>query len=800
MTTGSSSDYTVGTSIKANATAGVDGDYLIAKVNLSASVTNQFNYDYDNNQSTYSGSSDIITTTLGTQTSGGDSLSFRARVIDIWRYPAYGVASTNPGQPYAYYELVLPRANLTPAQAMDDLAAQAYGYQPPHENGNVLSYPAVAPGDTFQPPDIGPLILPATYNATNKPANAVLCENNTRYCLTNPLTAAGQQFTFGSTISQQTLQQDQSLATTGKNAWSNKLSDSLDVEATSKFTVFGVNSSGCVNAQVHGGYSWGGSSISTNANDETQTLTLNVPAINDSSKAYHFNPMMYVTGDGVVKATHAAGTDLPGVSAPETWWTQQYTAADAALNLPRKFLRPGADTPSITYPWELNKNWLSAQELRGFWVRSATPNPVTNTNDVVDGVKVGQQVLLDARVYNYSVATATDPMNVRFDLEPVDPLHNYKPTGKGRFTVGTVAVPAIPYHGQTDGTDKVLDNYTSVRYQLDTSALSSATYRVWVVLDPADVDNTAAQATHGWRQPNVILTPEQPLEAGTTVKVDLVNSAGTTETVSYASKNDEDNIAAGLMTALNNSTSMKQLGATASLQDTTTSTPSIVVTLAGAEPPPSTEFRAGLVAGSQQLYFVPPMPTSGVPIVTATNLEYGQNNEGWGLLTVYKSTTPGPMLGSDDACALSSGYSAERGPDIQLRRSSLTPMPAAGRVAGGKTVVQAGDRVPIRVSAFAGTTWAGFEHVTVYQGEPEDGSPVAGTALIRGIDGKTGGHGWFTWQAPTQPGTYTLVAQLQQHHNDAAPGNNQATVEIVVEAGPRLPYRRFLGAISRGPQ
>ena len=89
-------------------------------------------------------------------------------------------------------------------------------------------------------------------------------------------------------------------------------------------------------------------------------------------------------------------------------------------------------------------------------------------------------------------------------------------------------------------------------------------------------------------------------------------------------------------------------------------------------------------------------------------------------------------------------------------------MPADGRVAGGKTVVRAGDRVPIRVSAFAGTHWAGFEHVTVYQGEPEHGGPVAGTALIRGIDAKTGGHGWFTWQAPTTPGTYTLVAQLQE--------------------------------------
>ena len=67
------------------------------------------------------------------------------------------------------------------------------------------------------------------------------------------------------------------------------------------------------------------------------------------------------------------------------------------------------------------------------------------------------------------------------------------------------------------------------------------------------MSTTREEQTHGWRQPNVILTPEQPLQAGTTVKVDLVNSAGIAETVTYASKSDDDNIAAGLMTALNNS-------------------------------------------------------------------------------------------------------------------------------------------------------------------------------------------------------------------------------------------------------
>ena len=795
-TTGTSSDWTVGTSVKANATLGVDGDYLIAKANLSASVTNQFNYDYDNNQKDYTANSDTYTSTLSTQTAGGDSLRFRGKQFDIWRYPAYGVASSTPGQPYAYYELMLPRTNDTPYQTMDDLAAQTYGYQPIHENGNILSYPAVGAGDAFAPADSGQWLLPADIKPEAVPPNAVRCQNDTRWCWSSPLTNTTQQFSFGATNSSLQLEVEQSYTSGGTRQWSNKLSDSLDVEATTEFTVFGVGGSGCVNAQVHGGYSWGQSSTFVNASDETQTLTLNVPATNNSSVPYHFNPMMYITGDGVIKVAHGAGTDNGG-----SFWQQRYTAADPALNLPRKFNQPqGATT------WELNKQWLDAQQLRGFWVRSATPNPVTNTYDVVDGVAAGQQVLLDARVYNYSVGTAvvSGTLPIRFDLEPINPASYASATG-ARTTVGTVTAPAIPYHGQEDSTGDVLDNYVSVRSTLDTSTLVPAgklaqTYRVWVVLDGDDAATTAGE-THGWRQANVIVTPETTLSAGTTIALQLQDAGGTTlDTVSYTSQGTSDTIAVGLMKALNASAVLQQFGATANVQDTTTSTPSVVVYKSGATPPAGSEFRAGMVSGSQALYVVPQVPGTGVPTVTATNLEYGQNNEGWGLLTVYKSTTPGPMLGSNDACGLSSGYSAERGPDLQLRRSSLTPMPAGGRVAGGKTVVQAGDRVPIRVTAYAGTHWTGFEQVTVYQGEPADGGPVAGTALIRGIDAKTGGHGWFTWQAPTTPGTYTLVAQLQQHHNDAAPGNNQATVEIVVEGGPTLPYRRFLGAISRGPQ
>ena len=85
------------------------------------------------------------------------------------------------------------------------------------------------------------------------------------------------------------------------------------------------------------------------------------------------------------------------------------------------------------------------------------------------------------------------------------------------------------------------------------------------------------------------------------------------------------------------------------------------------------------------------------------------------------------------------------------------------------------------------------------QGEQANGGPVVGTATIHSIDKQNGGHGWFTWQAPTTPGTYSLVAQLQERWNDSAPGNNIEKVELIVEPGQRLPYRTWLGAISKAP-
>ena len=292
-----------------------------------------------------------------------------------------------------------------------------------------------------------------------------------------------------------------------------------------------------------------------------------------------------------------------------------------------------------------------------------------------------------------------------------------------------------------------------------------------------------------------MLTPEEPLEAGTTVKVDLVNSAGIAETVTYASKS-----ATTISHRLDDRAQEQSVDAADGRHGELPGYHHFDAVdcghLAGAEPPPATSSAPGWSPAASSCISCRRCPRAACRCSRRPIWNTARTTRA-GLADGEQVTTPGPMLGSDDPCALSSGYSAERGPDIQLRRSSLTPVPAAGAWRAARWWCRRRPGADPRVG-LCGHELGGLRARHGVPGRAGGRRPGGGHGADRGVDAKTGGHGWFTWQAPTQPGTYTLVAQRQQHHNDAAPGNNEATVEIVVEAGPRLPYRRFLAQSAAG--
>lgn len=74
-------------------------------------------------------------------------------MIDIWRYRAYGLSSPMAGT-NAFYDIMLPG----PTIGFIGSGLKYDWYQPTHENGNILTYPA--PPISGNPSDMGSYISP----------------------------------------------------------------------------------------------------------------------------------------------------------------------------------------------------------------------------------------------------------------------------------------------------------------------------------------------------------------------------------------------------------------------------------------------------------------------------------------------------------------------------------------------------------------------------------------------------------------------------------------------------------------
>src|SRR6185295_16201867 len=70
--------------------------------------------------------------------------------------------------------------------------------------------------------------------------------------------------------------------------------------------------------------------------------------------------------------------------------------------------------------WLVN-TLTSRKKIRGFFLRKADLNPVTNDYDYLAGAPVeGDKVRIEARVYNYSTAQPANDVRVRFQVVGYD--------------------------------------------------------------------------------------------------------------------------------------------------------------------------------------------------------------------------------------------------------------------------------------------------------------------------------------------------------------------------------------------
>ncbi|MBI3798472.1 MAG: VCBS repeat-containing protein [Deltaproteobacteria bacterium] len=498
------SDWNIGGSAKASAKAtGEAGfDVGLAKTTLKTSVevSGKVAYDYNGHKEDYNSQYAASTLTFTDRTDVDDFVVGELQIFDVWRYRGFGIASTDAqgNKVNGFYELVLPG----PKIAFHAGGLSFDWYQPLHENGNILSYPALM-NKTFTPGDLGSFTLP---NGTVK----------------TELLVPPQLLAYDGTSG--TIRLDFSKSSGGgstRNS-SHTLKESADVKISAKATVksaFGGGGSieGSVSWNVHNSNSW---STLTTGNSTTNTstgITLQKSS-GDPSRAYNFAPVFYYAQDGTIKVVHAV--DILGNAAGHDFWARTYgQKPDPALNLPLRFRR---DLSAFTTTWLTNTD-TNRKKIRGFFLRKAALNPVTNDYDYLAGAPgAGQKVRIETRVYNYSTAQAANNVKVRFQVigfngaTATEIPFTTCPAGavlsNRRCTIGETFVSLAPLAMQPVAITWDTTGFGPV------SAGGFAQYHIYVVLDPDNtIDETYEDDSAGGdrctnpvgRPPKILCNPGQ---------------------------------------------------------------------------------------------------------------------------------------------------------------------------------------------------------------------------------------------------------------------------------------------------
>ena len=367
--TDTTTSWTIGASATLNVTASTDvGLKGQADAGLGLSVSASVGGSYDHNHDWYGQSGSSNTLSVSGATNDDDLMAGTERTWSVYRYPIvnYTLKDTNGdplpapgGQPqYGFYEITIPGATVPFGPG----GGRAFGdwYQPPHQNGNALSYPALDAQTGLVPLDPGVLGPPVTLAGSDG--------GGTPVTLPQPLLNKGYLVDpTGSSVELSIAQTSGSGDTTNATG---TLSESLDVDGgmSAKFACGVGSESDCadLDIKVNNSNSWGSLKTSSNSTTSTNTFTLQQDAAAQPNWAYGAATAYYTDPAGVYRAAHAVNLLASSEAAPE--WRQYYGGRpDPALNLPGRMVMTYSkvDKANDIPNWNTS---ASRQQIRGFFV------------------------------------------------------------------------------------------------------------------------------------------------------------------------------------------------------------------------------------------------------------------------------------------------------------------------------------------------------------------------------------------------------------------------------------------------
>jgi hypothetical protein len=446
-TTGS--DWTIGSSVTANVTASTEaGLGKIANAGGGLDVSAEVGGQYDHNQSSYNSGGSSYSLGISGATNDDDLLVGSQRSWSVYRYPIIGRTLTDAqgklvlgpnGQPqYGFYEITLPGQTVPFGPG----GGRAFGdwYQPLHENGNALSYPALGPNGlvSLDPSQLGPSV---TMTGSDS--------NGSQAPVTVPQPLINKSYIVDQTGSSVNLAISQVTGSGNSSSTTGTLSESLDIDAGASSEIHAgvgqVEACADVDLKFNNSNSWSSLKTSSTTTTSTNTFTLQQDAAAQPNWGYGAATAYYTDAAGVYRASHAVNLLASTDSAPE--WKQYYGGRpDPALNLPDKMV--------LTYNQKDKTNDIpnfnnadSRQLIRGFFVLHPDADHGGPSGSLQAGAPAsypsdGDTVQLQVIVHNYSLDTAATNVPVRFLAVPRDALDEHNvgaPIELGTVTLGTVA-------------------------------------------------------------------------------------------------------------------------------------------------------------------------------------------------------------------------------------------------------------------------------------------------------------------------------------------------------------------------
>ena len=470
-TTKTSSDHTIGgsasLSLEASVTSGLVG-IDDEKETVKASVA--VDQSYEEKESEYNADTSSYSLEIDSGTGDDDLIGGSDQPFYVFRYPIFGSTykDENNDTMQGMYEIVIPGE---PTPINPPTGGRNFDwYSPPHENGNVLSYPKLASGPAPVPmPDMG------TYTVGTKD-------------FTNGL--FNSAYFVDPTVGDVDLKiQDQTVATSSRDTQSTlKKSADLSVSISGKYNVGFAKgeASATVDLAINSTNSWSKLSTSTQTSKSASDFKLKMDQAAMGSQAYQAGTAYYYAQDGTEKVAHAV--DVTASEQGRNFWFSIYGGRpDPALNLPFRInMTKNQNTGAMDIPtWN---DSASHQLIRGFEVVHPNDAPAAVAGALFSNPADGDKVQLQVPVRNYSLDTAITELTVRFSAVPVN-ADDTQITGP-EVQIGDVQGLTIPPQGTTTA---AIEWDTTGRGP--TTPGASQNYRVFVVLDPG---NTITNEIHEW--------------------------------------------------------------------------------------------------------------------------------------------------------------------------------------------------------------------------------------------------------------------------------------------------------------